>query len=779
MRQSKKNRVGRLALLSRSRFNSPTAVAITLMAAIVGIFVVLRIFAAGPLNTLASANCATTATADPRTANRIYNVTSFGATGNGTTNDTVAVQTAINTARDAGGGTVWFPSGTYQVRNILVYPSITYTGNNATIQHIAGYGKDDQIFKSPRNTNYYSNPVTFGGYNGAVDSPPLVVKCLVFDGNRPADGTLYWGHQLEHAHLLYLSAETPTVGRLRAFVEDSVFMNGTADGVSIGLGVNASINRIIIKDVFRGGFVVTGDNNKVDVNSYRYVQSTGHDDSMDIEVDDPAVNNRGLNEINIYNSDLDRTLDIDMGFVYYSASYGSGTVSKVDPRTIVRLNNVNISKSPFDLNFPNSSFCALHTTTHIGKINDSNQVGRAYFGNTIEFKDSDIILSDDNPVDNTTGPIRVGLHYSVEGFGFPSQKWRFENVHFSKDASSAVPGNILDVTGRRSTDQLAFISSTIDPNIPVPVVSTDGSSTAYTSSLPSGCDWNTAPQFPNETSKLPVLNGVANTFNASFDKSYNTSNVVTPTPTPVATPNPTPSPTPGPSIAPTAPANPTSYAPTGTIDDKDAAFAYSSTGWDFYPGPADDPLLYGGGNHTTTVAPTGGIAKLAFTGGGVRLYGVADAQFGKYQVSVDGGAAQAMDAYSATRQYGAVLFEATGLATGKHILTLTALGTHNTSATGNYIAIDRADILATPATPAPTPVSTTTPTPQPTLTPAPTPACTKLGDINCDGRVNSMDLNAVLANYGKRTTLRSAGDLTGDGIVNIFDLSQILQNWGR
>ncbi len=86
-------------------------------------------------------------------------------------------------------------------------------------------------------------------------------------------------------------------------------------------------------------------------------------------------------------------------------------------------------------------------------------------------------------------------------------------------------------------------------------------------------------------------------------------------------------------------------------------------------------------------------------------------------------------------------------------------------------------------TPTPTPLTTTKPTatPVPTAvpTPTPTPTCTKLGDVNCDGKVNNGDLNTVLHNYGKSVTTRAQGDLTGDGVVNIFDLSQVLQNWGR
>ncbi len=82
-------------------------------------------------------------------------------------------------------------------------------------------------------------------------------------------------------------------------------------------------------------------------------------------------------------------------------------------------------------------------------------------------------------------------------------------------------------------------------------------------------------------------------------------------------------------------------------------------------------------------------------------------------------------------------------------------------------------------TPTPTPVATATPTPRPSTTPTPVPTCTKLGDVNCDGKVNSGDLQVILRNYGKAVTSRASGDLTGDSIVNIFDLSQVLQNWGR
>ncbi len=44
-----------------------------------------------------------------------YDVRAFGATGNGTTNDTAAIQAAITAANTAGGGIVWFPPGIYLI----------------------------------------------------------------------------------------------------------------------------------------------------------------------------------------------------------------------------------------------------------------------------------------------------------------------------------------------------------------------------------------------------------------------------------------------------------------------------------------------------------------------------------------------------------------------------------------------------------------------------------------------------------------------------------------
>ena len=72
-----------------------------------------------------------------------FPVTSFGATGNGRTDDTAAIQAAINAAMAAGGGTVTVPPGTYLLDSYSPAPHPWFfqnlrVGSNVTIQGTPG-----------------------------------------------------------------------------------------------------------------------------------------------------------------------------------------------------------------------------------------------------------------------------------------------------------------------------------------------------------------------------------------------------------------------------------------------------------------------------------------------------------------------------------------------------------------------------------------------------------------------------------------------------------------
>ena len=81
-------------------------------------------------------------------ADTTYNVKSFGATGNGKTLDTAAINKAIDAAAAAGGGTVYFPAGNYLSVSIHLKSNIAlYLDQGATI--VAANTSNDVKYDPP------------------------------------------------------------------------------------------------------------------------------------------------------------------------------------------------------------------------------------------------------------------------------------------------------------------------------------------------------------------------------------------------------------------------------------------------------------------------------------------------------------------------------------------------------------------------------------------------------------------------------------------------------
>jgi polygalacturonase len=101
-------------------------------------------------------------------AQTVYNVKRYRAAGDGATNDTSAVQSAINAARAAGSGTVYFPAsgGCYMVSGLTFYSNITYTGE----------GQDVCIKMTSPNMSVVTTPATAPFSNATI-------SYLTFNGN--------------------------------------------------------------------------------------------------------------------------------------------------------------------------------------------------------------------------------------------------------------------------------------------------------------------------------------------------------------------------------------------------------------------------------------------------------------------------------------------------------------------------------------------------------------------------------------------------------------------
>lgn len=93
----------------------------------------------------------------------VVSVRDKGAVGDGITNDTPAVQAAINDVKAAGGGTVFFPAGTYYMREAAYLCSdLTITGRGATL--VKKFNSD------PQYTFFIGSSGTSKGYGAGANN---------------------------------------------------------------------------------------------------------------------------------------------------------------------------------------------------------------------------------------------------------------------------------------------------------------------------------------------------------------------------------------------------------------------------------------------------------------------------------------------------------------------------------------------------------------------------------------------------------------------------------
>lgn len=91
-----------------------------------------------------------------------FNVLDFGAVGDGTTNDTVAIQNCVNAAVAAGGGAVFLPTGTYKITSAIsvISPKISIYGEGAeatVIQCLSCNGINIASPSTDRNTQFFED----------------------------------------------------------------------------------------------------------------------------------------------------------------------------------------------------------------------------------------------------------------------------------------------------------------------------------------------------------------------------------------------------------------------------------------------------------------------------------------------------------------------------------------------------------------------------------------------------------------------------------------------
>jgi hypothetical protein len=349
------------------------------------------------------------------------NVKAFGATGNGTTDDTAAVQSAIDFVNTAGGGTVFFPAGTYYLGQLQYYPGIAFLG----------VGPASKLLKIPNPNMFFRLFTRFSAPVLQADSAPVSWSNLLLDGNSQNAPIPYNNQELSQQQLIILAGNENGPGRLRAFISNCTFQNSTSDAVMTYNNVNLEISDCYMHECFRGSLVITGGYASIRATN---IYATGNTDlsRVDIETDGPGFGGTLAADVQLTNVYSQNGFDI---------TTEGGTVQLVNCRSDNTKGNTSLSSNGNYL-FNN---CDIMFTVADGFANRLALIGDVTFSNckftfarpasavgvkdfglivtfsvspaksAVKFINTDFILDSSVQAGDTANAIVVPNNYKVDG----------------------------------------------------------------------------------------------------------------------------------------------------------------------------------------------------------------------------------------------------------------------------------------------------------------------------------------------------------------------------
>ncbi len=198
---------------------------------------------------LRKVSCAGGITGDGTVANpitvasssRIYDVTAapYNATGDGVTDDTAAIQAAVDAANSAGGGTVYLPNGTYIISEFD--PPSAYCLNipsNVVLEGESQVGVELKAAAAGLGSS--CRPLR------VMDANDVVIRRLSINGTK-ADQDVD-----EHRAAIFLWTTN------RVLIEDVTLHDNCGDGIHIYIADNTVIRRVHSYDNDRKSISITG-----------------------------------------------------------------------------------------------------------------------------------------------------------------------------------------------------------------------------------------------------------------------------------------------------------------------------------------------------------------------------------------------------------------------------------------------------------------------------------------------------------------------------------------
>lgn len=316
----------------------------------------------------------------------VINVKNYGAKGDGVTDDTIAINNAINSINN-NTSTVWFPKGTYMIKGentykpgegvwsvsgIILKDNIELLlDNDATLQCITNTSQSSCVIQGTNVNNVYIHGGTIKG-----DKETHTITSGTTDE---------WGHGI-----LLLNCSNIRI-------ENTKIQSTMGDGIYIGVtkgttteeenGKNIYINNVLMKNISRNGIAACSAYNvNIDSCIFNNVSRTAPKAGIDIEKEgwdfsdikhvnvsncsfidcEYSITGKGGKEINISNINSYSNLLTNMNG---NLTYTQLTSNDTTP-TNININNANITNAILALNCINA-FCSMINANSI-EIGSSN-----------------------------------------------------------------------------------------------------------------------------------------------------------------------------------------------------------------------------------------------------------------------------------------------------------------------------------------------------------------------------------------------------------------------